>query len=403
MENRFVSKLLAIRQAVQIGCSGAHQNVNGDWMPCSSVKQYMAVTEPMSVKSRMSLDEMRDRASKRKKKGRKRKGGWEKLRERRLLGIGTTSSGSLVSDNDSPVNWNGKPGRTVTATGGGLIPGIMNGNPNPPNMPGGLSVKSAQSDYSPRDNDTDVFVDIESARRRSRQLGCIGVSRRISKTGKIVWMPCTNMTDYNNLTGMTALGRLNQGKRTDKIVRTIVSQELKKRRKSIVEEILGKSIGPKLSAPARTAARTITERFDPNAWDGDMDGIVQEGTAFERPGLPKPNINKPSLPGVGKQEDVTPESVNAVKKWIDGKGNFEKLSSESIEAFDVKKSTRGFASMSKPAKKEEVNIEGLDNPEASPTNPFRNLGGRKMASIILGMVNPKNKNKNINKDFKVRL
>ncbi len=40
------------------------------------------------------------------------------------------------------------------------------------------------------------------------------------------------------------------------------------------------------------AARLATARFDPNAIDGDEDGLVQEGTTFERPATPK----APSLP-----------------------------------------------------------------------------------------------------------
>lgn len=362
----------------------------------------MGAINPDSVKSRMSLAEIENRSLRRKKKGRKRKGGWEKLRERRILGIGTLRNGGLVSDNDTPTRVNGKPGRTVTATGGGLIPGIFNGNPNPPNMPGGLTTKSLEEkseQYSPRDNDTDVFIDIESARRRARQLGCIGVSRRISKSGKIVWMPCTNMTDYNNSTGMSSLGRLNQAKKTQKVIRTVISGELKKRKKSIAEEILGKSIGPKLSGSARFAARTIVERFDPNAEDGDGDGLLQDGTAFERPNVPGPKIAKRAISEIGKttkpgsEKEITPEDISAVKNWIDKNNNLQKISQEPIEAFDVRRSTRGFASTSGPAKREPVTIEGLDNPEASPTNPFRNLGGKKMGEIIRGFVKPKSRGK----------
>ena len=65
---------------------------------------------------------------------------WEKLRERRVLGIDTLSSGSLVSA-DIPANNIPKPpsnpgeaGHTVTGFGGGIIPGVANGglsNPAP--------------------------------------------------------------------------------------------------------------------------------------------------------------------------------------------------------------------------------------------------------------------------------
>jgi hypothetical protein len=82
-----------------------------------------------------------------------------------------------------------------------------------------------------RDNDPDVFMDPESARFRSRQLGCIGISRRISKTGRAVWMPCTNMSDYSRAAGSTSLGRRGQRRDMENTVRTIVSRELKKNKK----------------------------------------------------------------------------------------------------------------------------------------------------------------------------
>lgn len=55
----------------------------------------------------------------------------------------------------------------------------------------------------------------------------------------------------------------------------------------VAEKALGRSLGGgmgKLGRAARGAAR-----FDPNAWDGDGDGIVQEGTPFQRPAIPGVN------------------------------------------------------------------------------------------------------------------
>lgn len=347
----------------------------------------MSLTEPMSVKSRTTILEMERRSSRRKKKGKKKKRRWENLRERGVGGINSTPGVGLTS-------WNGKPGNSVGIISGGRIPGIFHGNPNPPNVPGGFATKSLEEksqQHSPRDNDTDVFVDIESARRRAKQIGCIGVSRRISKSGKTVWMPCTNMTDYNNLTGMTSLGRLNQEKNTQKAIRTVLSQELKKRKKSLVEEIMGKAIGPKISGVSRFAARTITQRFDPNAEDGDGDGLLQDGTAFERP-----NVPKPKMPANIEQNPISQSSIDSVGRWFDKTPSpkRQELFGEPIENFSIRsRSTRGFASTSTPIKGEDFAVEGLENPDASPTNPFRNLGGQKMGQIIRGLVKPKNKGK----------
>lgn len=328
MNGELNEKLCALREAENIGCRGAHKNELGIWMPCSSAKSLLSLVEPMSVKGRVSLEEISDWNSRRKAKGKKRRKNWEKLRERRVLGISNIQGGGLVSDN-------GPPGPVVTAFGGGKIPGMFNGNPNPPNMPGGLATKSIQAAYMPRENDPDVFTDIESARKRAQQIGCIGVSRRLAKGGKTVWMPCTNMTDYNNLVGMTPLGRINQEKRNVSAVRTVLKNELKKRKKSISEEILGKALGSTIGR----VGRAVSARFDPNAVDADADMLVQEGTPFERPGIP--NIPKPKTPsprGLRSSRDRTPSTPKT-------------------------------------------------------TDEYENLGGKKMGEIIRGRVKPQFKNK----------
>jgi HK97 family phage prohead protease len=56
---------------------------------------------------------------------------------------------------------------------------------------------------------------------------------------------------------------------------------------SVAEKALGRTLSGglgKLGRAARGAAR-----FDPNAWDGDGDGLVQEGTPFKRPAIPGVN------------------------------------------------------------------------------------------------------------------
>lgn len=69
MEDSLVGKIAAVRQAVDIGCFGAHQISNGEWLPCSSTKQFLTIMNGFDVKSRISLDEMENWSSIRKSKG----------------------------------------------------------------------------------------------------------------------------------------------------------------------------------------------------------------------------------------------------------------------------------------------------------------------------------------------
>jgi hypothetical protein len=70
---------------------------------------------------------------------------------------------------------------------------------------------------------------------------------------------------------------------------------------------LGTSIG---GGAGRRTGRLVTERFDPNAEDGDGDGLVQEGSAFERPAVPK----KPSIVGTQKPQNPIKESIPKAKQ-----------------------------------------------------------------------------------------
>lgn len=62
---------------------------------------------------------------------------------------------------------------------------------------------------------------------------------------------------------------------------------------------LGGSIGGGGPGKARRAGRVLTGTFDPNAVDADGDGLVQEGTAFERPATP--NVPEPKRGFMGQR------------------------------------------------------------------------------------------------------
>ena len=60
------------------------------------------------------------------------------------------------------------------------------------------------------------------------------------------------------------------------------------------------------------------DRFDPNAWDGDGDGLVQEGTPFERPAIPGVNTD---LPNVTKVPQVPASNNKEVRIYDEISGS----------------------------------------------------------------------------------
>lgn len=90
----------AIKIAAFIGCSGAHQDKDGDWMPCSSHEILNRISLEAEPKKKAADEEFEvaqrikyKKQNKRKIKGKK----YEKLRERGIAGIQTMPDGSLSS------------------------------------------------------------------------------------------------------------------------------------------------------------------------------------------------------------------------------------------------------------------------------------------------------------------
>jgi predicted ABC-type ATPase len=371
MDGELPLQIKALRDAESLGCFGAHQNHDGSWLPCQSFAEYKTAIAKRNGVSRITEDDLINWNSRRKKKGKKNRGKFEKLKEGGIIGIQTLPSGGLVS---APVG--GSSGMVTASI-----------------SPKETSVKAIQSAFFPRDNDVDVFTDIESARNRSRQMGCIGVSRRISKNGNIVWMPCTNMSDYARLAGTTPLGRRHQKENLKRVVRTVLKDDSRKRKKSLAEELHEyKSIGKKI----KDTARGLASSFDPNAFDGDEDGLVQDGSAFERPAVPKPSIPASVRNVGGKQrrgpsEDwfhSMPESEREMRFGppIEEMGQLDEKMRKAIDkamSAPIREDT-GMRSRTAPT---------TSNPRATPNNPYAEIGGKAMGQIILGRVRPEYRNK----------
>jgi len=168
----------ALRMAIQLGCSGAHKMPDGSWAPCTSAEELERLSDSAENDNWLNSNTI----------------GAIRARDRRARRL---KAKSLAKN---------KPFFVVSG-------------------------KSVVPATAPRDTDPDVYLDPDSARIRSRQLGCIGISRRISKSGRAVWMPCTNMSDYARLSRTTALGRRGAMASETRRIRQAVQDELHKLRK----------------------------------------------------------------------------------------------------------------------------------------------------------------------------
>lgn len=79
-----------------------------------------------------------------------------------------------------------------------------------------------------RSSDPDVFSDPDSARIRSRQIGCIGIRRYNNRDGKESWMPCTNESDFRKYTGQGVSGRRFRRQQLESDLRAINGRNKKK-------------------------------------------------------------------------------------------------------------------------------------------------------------------------------
>lgn len=177
-------KKMAHRMARYMGCSGVHQNDDGVWMPCKSPEELMRLSEQAEPQKKSMIVEPEKKRRRRKKRGKD----WEKLGERGVGSIDTLPGGGLVSG---------------TGVGGKAVKGFLYGR------------------AKPRLGDPDVFTSPDGARLRSRQLGCIGIARRQTPDGDVVWTPCTNVSDYRRRTGVGPQARRDRERAERRLLRRL--------------------------------------------------------------------------------------------------------------------------------------------------------------------------------------
>lgn len=85
--------------------------------------------------------------------------------------------------------------------------------------------KAIQVGRQIRKTDPDVYLSAESARVRSRQLGCIGIRRYPTVDGGEAWMPCTNESDYRRRMGIGQQARRDKEKKEREFVKRVVNDK----------------------------------------------------------------------------------------------------------------------------------------------------------------------------------
>lgn len=280
----------------------------------------------------------------------------------------------------------------------------------------GRQARQEKSAWAPIDGDADVFTDIASARRRARQIGCIGVARRSSRGGNTVWTPCSNMTDYQKRTGSTAFGRRRRTERELRILRERVSR-LIRNGKSLSEELHGKAAGTGIRA-----ARRLGQTFDPNALDGDNDGIVQDGTAFQRPATPGfSSINegmrkidqrrsrkiekaKRTKPRKSPTERAVESMTDEERDWFSQVNQEPEISPQELDAQYLSWLSKNPAYVSDLDPKEREALpfsiqQGFASSVVKGQRLAVGSGGREMSKKILGRVRPEHTNKTGKRKF----
>lgn len=293
----------ALKVARLLGSYGAHVAENGEWAPCKSpdilrnvldnkpagevakktsviehrTDSYKSFSGCYSTSLEVALKTAKERGCTgirviMTESGRKyapcipKK--FEKLKERGVAGIDTLPDGGLVSSQfkDDITEIDAK--------------GFVN--------------------YVSESTDPDVFTSGDSARKRSRQLGCIGIRSYRARDGKIVYLPCTNSPDHNNALNIGVDGRPKKPK---------VSGARKKTGASFIKEPSDMSdffdSRTPMSAPSESPSNDLAKKINKRK---RMNGKVYGFENLELKSLKKPSVHH-TVPGSFAKEIVLDSQV----------------------------------------------------------------------------------------------
>lgn len=247
----------AARLARLIGCSGAHQNEDGVWMPCGSHEELAKISKDAETKIPKNLTKTEEppclgckgNKPERSRRGSSQKKRWEKLRESGVSGINTLEGGGLTSAPIAVKRLEKWGFRAIFSHGEKSL------NERQEALYEATEKIVAEHGMFDQGSGPDGAHYMPAAKNPFIKDGLV----------------CSNCAYWVGPAGCEIVkGKLEP----NAICKLWVIQGS---RLNVEEKSIGRSIG----------GGGRNEPFDPNAEDGDEDGRVQDGSPFERPATPK--------------------------------------------------------------------------------------------------------------------
>jgi hypothetical protein len=100
-----------------------------------------------------------------------------------------------------------------------------------------------------RRSDPDVYSSPDSARVRSRQIGCIGIRKYETIDGGEAWMPCTNESDFRRSTGVGPQAKRDRDRKEREFIKRVVKKKTVPNRSFEYSRIVSNVIESKSEKP----------------------------------------------------------------------------------------------------------------------------------------------------------
>lgn len=308
MSKKATTRADALRLARRIGCEGAHQNDEGQWMPCGSHEELTRISSAAEEKTDEPPCIGCDGKAERKKRGADQKKRWEKLRERGVMGIDTLDGGGLVSGGKSAASMNARPERVRLY--------------DPFKAKYGLYAKALN------ERQQAIYDDLEKVVEEHGQFdwgtGPDGAHYVPADKNPFIkdGLVCSNCSFWKGPNKCEIVKGELEPNAICKLWVIDGDRLGEKGKKSAFDIVLEKGIGGPIGR-----RRVRFEPLDPKAEDGDGDGKLQDGTTAERPAVPGAQVVREGAdlldgPGVGANwrkpiRQMTRQEIGDQMKEID--------------------------------------------------------------------------------------